>query len=358
MTATSFHTNFFNNLSGRFIFLFCIISFNGFSQECEIKNIVFEGAGIRGIAYAGVIAELEKHHKINNIEKVGGTSAGAITALMLSLSYSSQEMADIVSGTNFKKFNDGRFMFFGGINRMKNKFGWYRGDKFTKWISEIIENKTGNPDITFEELHLKGYKDLYVTATCINKQKLLVFSRENYPKMKVKDAVRISISIPLYFKAVFIDSAGAVYNKPDDKENLDIVVDGGIIGNFPIFIFDETEIDSSGRENRIPDTKTLGVRIDSEVQIQNDASSRSLVHLDVNNFKDYISAFYILIIENLNRKDLTENDWKRTLSISSAGISPRIKKLSKEQKDSLISSGRAFTSNFLQNNCDGLNNKE
>ena len=38
---------------------------------------------MRGIAYAGAIKELENNKLISQIEKVGGTSAGAITAMMI-----------------------------------------------------------------------------------------------------------------------------------------------------------------------------------------------------------------------------------------------------------------------------------
>ena len=90
---------------------------------------------------------------------------------------------------------------------MKKHFGWYKGKKFEKWLEKMIKEKTGNENITFEELHQKGFKDLYITGTYLNKQKAVVFSYESYPKMKIKDAVRISISIPLYFEPVFIDSS-------------------------------------------------------------------------------------------------------------------------------------------------------
>lgn len=327
----------------------CLFSINGYSQNCEIKNLVFEGAGIRGIAYAGVIDVLEKHDKLKQIEKVGGTSAGAITALMLSLGYTSNEIGDIISSTQFNKFNDGQFMFIGGLVRMNQLYGWYRGEKFTKWLAALIEKRTGNAEITFEELSLQGYKDLYITATCLNKQKLVLFSRENYPQMKVKDAVRISMSIPLYFSAVFVDSTGKTYKKPDRTKNLDIMVDGGIIGNFPISIFDSIEIDSASKKHRIPNYETVGIRIDSDLQLQNDALSRELIPIEIQSLGDYFSALYILIIENLNRNELTEDDWSRTISVSSVGISPRIKKLSKDQKEMLINSGREFTSKYISN---------
>lgn len=148
--------------------------------------------------------------------------------------------------------------------------------------------------------------------------------------MKVKDAVRMSISIPLYFKAVFIDSTGKVYPKPDKTNKLDVVVDGRIVGNFPIFMFDGVESDSSKREVRIPNEQTIGVRIDSDVQIESDAHSRKLVPVDILDLKDYVSALYVLVLENLNRNVLTEADWARTISVSSVGISPRIRKLSKK----------------------------
>jgi NTE family protein len=328
-----------------------LLSQNGYAQDCAIKNLVFEGAGVRGIAYAGVIAELEKHDKLNKLTKVGGTSAGAITALMVSLGYSSKEIEAIISSTKFNKFNDGRFIFIGGLLRIKNLYGWYRGDKLSQWISEIIEKKTGNSELTFEELRSEGYKDLYVTATCLNKQQLIVFSMENYPRMKVRDAVRISMSIPLYFRAVFIDSTGMVYKKQDKTKSLDIVVDGGIIGNFPIAIFDSMATDAANKKHRIPDYQTIGVRIDTDLQIKEDAASRELTPIAILDFKSYVSALYIFILENLNRNELTDADWSRTISVSSAGISPRIRKLSKKQKDRLIQSGSEFTSEYIKRNC-------
>lgn len=315
-----------------------------YAQVGPIKNLVFEGAGIRGIAYAGVLEEFEKARLIENVTRVGGTSAGAIIALPLALGYSAEEINQLIYRTNFNKFNDGRFIFFGGIHRMKKRYGWYRGEKFSRWLEEIIARKVQNVDITFSELHKGGFKDLYITATCLNKQKLLVFSHETYPDMKIKDAVRISMSIPLYFEAVFIDSAGAIIHKPGKRTDLDVVVDGGIIGNFPIHMFDTT---ASG--TRIPNPETIGIRIDSDTQIQYDSKSKELAPVKIGDFNDYMEAFYVMVLENLNRNNLTDADWKRTISVSSANIGPRVKKLSAAQKESLLNSGRRSAVQFLDN---------
>ncbi|MEJ7694415.1 patatin-like phospholipase family protein [Daejeonella sp.] len=332
------------------VIIFSTLFLNGYSQIRNYENIVFEGAGMRGIAYTGVLRQFEKSGISNNIKKVGGTSAGAITALMFSLGYNSDEIYDIISGTKFQKFNDGEFIFFGGFSRLNGKYGWYKGDNFIKWLEKIIKSKTGNSEITFKELQEKGFKQLYVTGTSMNKQKLLIFSSETYPQMKVKDAVRISMSIPLYFEAVFIDSIGRVYKKHRGVENLDVVVDGGIMGNFPIFMFDSIGLDSLNNKIRIPNYKTIGVRIDSDLQIKSDSLDKELVPVQISNISDYLQAFYLIVLENLNRNKLIPEDWERTISVSSAGISPKIRKLTKEEKEALILSGEQHTLEFIKKN--------
>ncbi|MBA3898997.1 MAG: patatin-like phospholipase family protein [Bacteroidetes bacterium] len=295
-----------------FTIIISIFLQNCFAQNQQYENLVFEGAGIRGIAYSGVIKELESSGIIKNITKVGGTSAGAITALMVSLGYKSNEIYEIISDTKFEQLNNGEFIFLGGFSRLAGKYGWYKGNELTNWLEAIIETKTRNGEITFKELQEKGFKQLYVTATCMNKQKLIVFSSETYPLMKVKDAVRISMSIPLYFEAVFIDSLGRVYKNNKKNKDLDVVVDGGIIGNFPIFIFDTIAVDSANHKTRIPNFKTIAVRIDSDLQIKSDSLDKELAHIQIDNISDYIEAFYVIILENLNRNQLIPIDWERT----------------------------------------------
>lgn len=311
-----------------------------FSQP--YKNLVFEGAGIRGIAYAGAIRELEENNIIRDIQNVAGTSAGGITALCIALGYNAGEIENIIYSTRFNKFNDGRFIFIGGFYRLIKKYGWYRGKSFTRWTERIIEDKTGDANITFAQLRDRGYKNLYLTGVSLNNQKLIVFSHSTYPQMKVKDAVRITMSIPLYFRPVYIDSAGTTVKKPDCIAGYDLMVDGGITANFPIFIFD-----SLGSSARFPNEKTLGLRIDSELQIEYDLKNKGLAPYEVEDFKSYISGFYNYVIENLNRSVLTAPDWDRTISISSGDIGPKVRKLSSAEKDLLISNGAGAVKRYF-----------
>lgn len=314
-------------------FLSIILAFQlltGAQTSPVIKNIVFEGAGVRGIAYCGAIQELEAKNLMDNVEKLGGTSSGAMIAMMLSLGYSGKDIEALISNTAFRKFNDGGFFLIGGICRLKKYFGWYHGRKIENWLGKLISQKTGNADITFEELHQAGFKDLYVTGTSLTQQKTIIFSKETFPKMKVRDALRISISIPLYFEPVFIDSTGKIIHHPKHTEHLDVLVDGGITENFPIQIFD----------TETPDLHTIGFRMDRDAQIERDKTDKGLAEMKIGNLNEYFKSFYSMVIENLNRQLLTDTDWQRTISISDGDVQPRVRRLLKKEIDILIENGR------------------
>lgn len=323
----------------------------GHAQDRKITNLVFEGAGIRGIAYAGAVHALEEKGMLENVERVGGTSAGAITALALSLGYNSGEINSLVASTPYKKFNDGRYFFIGGISRTRKYYGWYRGIQFEKWLSRLIEKKTGDPDITFQQLRDKGYKDLYITGTSLQQQKTIVFSRENFPNMKIRNAVRISMSIPFYFEAAFIDSAGAIVHHPKSMKGLDVMVDGGLLANFPIAIFDSSKyIDATKPNEYVKNPHTVGFRIDRGVQIGYDSVDRGLAPFEIKNFGEYTDAFYSILLETVNRKPLTKEDWDRTVSINDGNIQPKIRKLAKKQISTLVDNGRNATLKYFTGN--------
>lgn len=319
------------------------------AQTDTVENLVFEGAGIRGIAYSGAIAELEAHGLLKNIKRVGGTSAGAITALMLCLNYTAAEIEETISQTSFQKFNSGGFSVAGGLHRTKKYFGWYRSNRFEQWLDAIIKAKTGNAAITFAQLKEQGYKQLYVTGTDLTEQKAVLFSAETFPQMPVRDAVKISMSIPLYFEAVFMRSDGTIIRHPKARNGLHVLVDGGFVANFPIKIFDSTRFAYTTVANSFSvNRRTIGFRIDSDAQRTNDSTGAGLAPLPVTTFKQYLAAFYAIILENLNRQTLTKDDWQRTVSISDGGITPRIRRLSVRHVRTLTENGRTATTAYLK----------
>jgi NTE family protein len=311
-----------------------------------IKNLVFEGGGIRGIAYAGALMELQNKNVLDNITRVAGTSAGAIAATLFALGYTPEEISKSIFDLKVKSMADGKGIFIGGSLRLIRKFGWYRGEEFKKWISCLIKAKTGKENLTFEELHELAkkdahYRELFLTGTNLTLQKMVIFCKETYPKLEIRNAVRISMGIPLFYQAVVLDAGGNVIHKKKDYSKGSVMVDGGILGNFPIHVFDfEKYLKPGGDSTPVVNYQTLGLRLDNEKQIMNDRKALGLAPVEVRNFKDYVGAFYNLTVENLNRQNLTAEDWLRTISIGTAGIGPRVKKMSEAEKNLLIESGK------------------
>lgn len=77
----------------------------------EVKYLSFEGGGGKGLAYLGALAAIQERGILNQLKGVSGSSAGAITALMISCGYSYREVRDFMTGkdewrTDFDDFLD------------------------------------------------------------------------------------------------------------------------------------------------------------------------------------------------------------------------------------------------------------
>ena len=130
----------------------------------------------------GTLKALES--KLVDVKEISGSSAGSILALFLALGISVDEIFDIVLNLNVPEFVKIR------IGSFFNKFGFVDMDPIRDKLVKIC-----GCDPTFEELDMK----IYVSAFCLNTSTTEYFSRDTHPKMKVIDAVCMSISIPLIF---------------------------------------------------------------------------------------------------------------------------------------------------------------
>lgn len=314
-----------------------------------IENLVFEGAGIRGIAYCGALMELDERGYLDCIDQVAGTSSGAITACLVSIGYTPQETFEIIGNTDFGKFNDGGWGFIGGVHRLKKKLGYYKGKKFLSWLEDLVAKKTGSTNTTFQDLRMMRasqdqckIKELTIAATSLNHQCTVIFSCEKYPNMRIVDAVHASMAIPLYFEPVAITPEGKVvdFKKMSTQDHL--CVDGGFTANFIIAQFDTRQENGEWIA-----AKTLGLRLDSDEQIAEDLKQRNLAYQDIGSASEFIGAFYYIIKETMNRQSLREDDWSRTVSLSDCNMSPKVKKLSVQEKELLINSGREGVRNYF-----------
>lgn len=317
------------------LFLVIITSVHAQLPKDSINSLVFEGAGIRGIAYAGALAELDEAGALSQIERAGGTSAGALMALLVSLEYSPEEIYSIIESTDFEAFNDGSMFLAGGVQRLTKNQGWYRTQEMEHWLEGLINSKTGNPDITLGEWAEQSIIDVYLTCTFLNYQELVYLSHETYPEMRLADAALAAMCIPLYFEPVRFDAHG---HRPSEfSPELAIALDGGMISNFPITMFDH-----------IPSACTLGFRIDDDAQIQMDAEQQGLAYREVNDLRTFVEAFYILTLESSSRQNLTPYDWQRTISVNCGDIGPRIQALDTTEKNMMMQNGRKAVQVYFQ----------
>src|SRR5690554_3849978 len=192
----------------------------------QFRNLVFEGGGIKGIAYIGAMQVLEQRGHLHGIRRVGGTSAGAINALIFALGYTIAEQHEIMASTSFKKFMDNSFGFIRDFRRLWKEFGWNKGEYFYDWVGNLVKSKLGRADATFADLKAAALPDLYVVGTNLSTGYAEFFSHERHPDMPLIEAVRISMSIPLFFAARRFGPRKDVY------------VDGGVILNYPVKLFD------------------------------------------------------------------------------------------------------------------------
>lgn len=324
----------------------------------HFKNLVFEGGGVKGIAYVGAMEVLQAKGILENILRVGGTSAGAINAVLLGLNYSVEETKEILSRLNFRRFLDDSWGIVRDSNRLITEFGWYKGEYFREWIGDIIERKTGNSESTFLEVNsLKAerkFRDLYFMGTNLSTGFGEVLSFEHSPRMCVADAVRISMSIPLFFAA---------------KRSMrgDVYVDGGVVDNYPIKLFDRQKYVAV--HARVPEyyekhnqalrqagktispyvynQESLGFRLDSTREIAVFRDQAEPEHRKIEDFFAYTWALVETILSIQNSYHLHSDDWQRTIYIDTLGVGTTDFDLSDDKKEALVKSGRVNTEKYF-----------
>jgi NTE family protein len=326
-------------------------------KKYDYKNLVMEGGGVRGLAYAGVLTVLEQNGVLQQIENVGGSSAGAIAALLVSIGYTAAEIDSLMTELPIQKFNEGRGGVIGKYKRFKNDFGIYRGGTFEKWLQQLIKYKTGNPLLTFEQLHeLRSrnnfYKDIYCTGTNLSKQQLEIFSYMHTPNMPLALAVRISSSIPLYFEPVALDNQLQKIKRNDSLSFINYYVDGGMLCNYPISMFDTCE---GGSLNPLTaarvkfNTQTIGIKMERPQQIDSlNNNSVRIPGYDIDKLSEYLAAFSNLLMETLSRKyPGLENEKGRTIYVSQGNISSRVKRTKQQDKLLLYHNGIQAAKDFF-----------
>ena len=273
------------------------------------------------------------HELLKDVVRVGGTSAGAITASLMSIGYTAPEIQDIIKDTKFSSFQDDSFGIIRDSLRLMTDYGWHKGKTFKEWLSEHITKKFGYVGVTFADLDRKvqtgllGMKHLYVVGTNLTKQRSEIYSHETTPDMLIVDAVRISMGIPFFFQCV-------------KNKDGDILVDGGVANNYPIKMFDKGKYYNSdySPEEKILNPETIGFRLDTQQEIEANEDWGN-VSVEIDDLSSYISAVLSYFMETANKKHLTEADRRRTIFIDKAHIKATDFDLTDEDVDLLTKNG-------------------
>jgi NTE family protein len=301
-----------------------------------MADAVFEGGGVKGIGLVGAVAVAEErgYRWVN----LAGTSAGAIVAALLAAGYSAPELKEILEELDYNKFKDAGLLdkipLVGPAASVMFEKGIYEGKFFETWIRGLLHNKNVE---TFNDLILKEYRDdeqyrfkLRVIASDISRGRLLVLPQDiadfgiRPEDLNVAAAVRMSMSIPFFYEPVKLRNM--------KTNQVSYIVDGGILSNFPVWLFDT--------EGEVPEWPTFGFKLvepDEEMQIPH--RIKGPISL--------LTALFSTMMEAHDARYIKDEQFIRTIPIPTLGVGTTEFDISREKSDALYQSGREAAEKFF-----------
>lgn len=194
---------------------------------------VFSGGGLKGFALVGAYQVLEAESF--RFKRVAGTSAGAILAAFIAAGYSGKEIQTMLEELDVPSLLDPRktffpFPFMKWVN-VYNHLGLYKGKELEKWFFHRLAAKGV---YTFGDLPRDSLK---LVASDLTNGRIIVLPDDLHKydidanNFSVACALRMSCGIPFFFEPVTLKTG----------KGESIIVDGGVLSNFPLWIFDDKE---------------------------------------------------------------------------------------------------------------------
>jgi NTE family protein len=224
-------------------------------------DLVLEGGGIKGIGLGGAVRRLQSAGY--RFERIAGTSAGAIVAALLASGADELRLAGSMERLRYARVPDRglpKLPLLGEAAGLLHRSGAYAGDYIRDFVADELAalGVATFGDLRRDDPHddpaiapFQRYK-LVVMATDVTRGRLLRLPWDYHllqldpDEQLVADAVRASLSIPLYFEPAYLRDGVS-----GERTTL---VDGGVLSNYPIEIFDRTDAVT-------PRWPTLGVKV-------------------------------------------------------------------------------------------------
>ncbi|MEV0466894.1 patatin-like phospholipase family protein [Nocardia tengchongensis] len=230
-------------------------------------DLVLEGGGVKGIALVGAVLSLAEAGY--RFERIAGTSAGAVVgALTAAYQQAGRDLGDlhpIMQSLDYRRFEDGSIAQ-RALGRLGDGLavvfqdGAHSGDYLVRWLTPLLSDVGVR---TFGDLRVtddpgtglaahQRYR-LVVNTTDLTRRALvrLPWDYAQYGKDPdielVATAVRASMSVPFFFRPVTVTT----------QHGEATWVDGGLLSNFPITVFDRTD----NKPERWP---TWGIKLSTE----------------------------------------------------------------------------------------------
>jgi len=305
------------------------------TQCCDL---VLEGGGVKGIALVGAISVLEEAgYRFN---RVAGTSAGAIVGALVAAGLNSADLAELMRSIDYRKFQDDWWLTRvpgGKAISLLTTWGIYRGDYLHQWLSDVLAERGV---VTFNDLpHCDDSHDLdddhrfrlVTMASDLSHGRLARLPWDYRPRygldpgrQTIADAVRASMSIPFFYRPVRLT---------DRDGQVSVLVDGGVLSNFPIDVFD--------RRQDTPRWPTFGLKLSA-------LPGSQTVRFQV---RDAISLTRALIGTMISAHDQMHIDdpsvVARTIFIDTFDVNATDFDLNQQTANRLYESGRVAAEKFL-----------
>ncbi|WP_100331540.1 patatin-like phospholipase family protein [Bacillus xiapuensis] len=282
---------------------------------------VFSGGGIKGFALVGAYEEIERR-KLSFV-RLAGTSAGAIMAAFIAAGYTSAELKKLMFEVDGKQLLDDVYLDIPLVRWLKiyYKLGMYKGKKLEQWLEDRLAAKGIR---TFGDL---APESLRVITSDITNGRLLTLPDDlpSYNKdplsFSVARAVRMSCTLPYFFQPVKINAKS-------------LVVDGGVLSNFPIWLFDE--------EDKKKKRPVLGVKLITK--------TKGLPR-QVKTGTDLFGALFHTMKDAHDARYISRRHEKNIIFIPVSGTSVTDFNLTDEKKHALIQTGRDYAKAFFKSWC-------
>lgn len=289
-------------------------------------DCVFSGGGVKAFAFIGALEMIEE--KELQMERVAGTSAGAIVASFIAAGYTFSEINALLDELDLKQFLDPpkltKIIPFSKWFFLYFQLGINKGDKLENWLFHHLATKG---IYTFGDLK-HGYLKVVVSDLSLGKLVVIpddlkrIYGMEpNY--FPVSKAIRMSAGFPYFFMP----------KKLPGKLKKSIIVDGGLLSNFPLWVFETGEYK---RERPI-----LGVKLSGSVEKQKQPR-------DIKNAFDMFHALFSTMKLAHDSRYISTSDKNNIIFIPVEDVQSINFAIDADSKEELIRSGKHSANQFLK----------